>query len=161
MNILTVAIAMEVDLEKYYLRQAEINKDNYLNKIFTMLAKDEAVHAEILRRKADKLDYELKDSRTLEESKHFFSGMKDFKPETKDMPSQLDSFRLAMDMEKKSIDVYKEMYDETEDDKAKKLFEFLIKEEEGHYRIIEQLVIHLTRPEEWIEDAEFGIREEY
>ncbi|HWQ41417.1 MAG TPA: rubrerythrin, partial [Desulfosporosinus sp.] len=40
-------------------------------------------------------------------------------------------------------------------------FEYLIKQEEDHYTIIEQLVSLLSRPEEWVESAEFGVREEY
>ncbi len=161
MNILAVAIAMEVDLEQYYLKQAEINKDNSLNEIFVMLAKDEKEHANILRSKSDQLTYELKASKALAESKKIFKGMENFKLETKDLPTQLDAFRLALEMEKKSIIAYEKILLETRDEKAGELFEFLIKQEKEHYKIIEQLVIHLTRPEEWVEDAEFGIREDY
>ncbi|MGI6752064.1 MAG: ferritin-like domain-containing protein [Anaerovoracaceae bacterium] len=161
MNILSVAIAMEADLEKYYLKQAEINHDNYLNKIFTMLANDEKEHANILKRKSEELNYELKDGKTFKESKLLFKGMDDFKMETKAIPSQLDSIRFAQEMEKKSIDAYTEMKEEAKDERAKELFEFLLKEEEMHYEILDQLARHLSRPEEWVEDAEFGVREEY
>ena len=161
MNILEVAIAMEVDLEKYYLKQAKVNKGNPLNKVFTMLAKDEEEHANILRSKSKELSYDLKTSETLVESKKIFKGMKDFEMEIKDLPSQLDSFRMALDMEKKSIVAYEKLLAETKDEKAKGLFEFLIKQEKEHFKLIEQLVIHLTRPEEWVEDAEFGVREDY
>lgn len=161
MNVLAVAIAMEVDLEQYYLKQAEVNKDNSLNKIFTMLAKDEREHADILRSREEELNYQLKASETLVESKKLFKGMEDFELETKELPTQLDSFTLALEMEKKSINAYEKILLETKDEKAKELFEFLIKQEKEHYKIIEQLVIHLTRPEDWVEDAEFGIREDY
>ena len=161
MNILAVAIAMEVDLEQYYLKQAKQNKDNSLNQLFTMLAKDERDHANILRSKAEDLNYELDASETLVELKKLFKGMEDFEIEIKDLPSQLDSFRLALELEKKSISAYEKMLLETEDDKAKVLFEFLIQQEKGHYEIIEQLVLQLQKPEEWVEDAEFGIREDY
>ena len=60
MNVFEVAIAMEVDLEQYYLEQARINKENSLNKIFNMLADDERKHADILRRDtriATRLDF--------------------------------------------------------------------------------------------------------
>lgn len=161
MNILAVAIAMEVDLEQYYLKQAEVNKDNSLNKVFTLLAKDEREHADILRSQSEELNYELKSSETLVKSKQIFKGMKDFELEIKDLPTQLDSFRLALEMEKKSITAYEKILSETTDEKAKELFEFLIKQEKEHYKTIEQLVTYLARPEEWVEDAEFGIREEY
>ena len=95
MNVLAVAIAMEVDLEQYYLKQAEMNKENSLSKIFTMLAKDEREHADILRSKSEELNYELKASETLAESKKIFKGMEDFELEIKELPSQLDALRLA------------------------------------------------------------------
>lgn len=161
MNVLEVAIAMEVDLEKYYLKQAKINEGNSLKKIFTMLAKDEREHADILRSKSKELNYELKASETLVESKKLFKEMDDFELEIKDLPSQLDSFKMALEMEKKSIDAYEKILSETKDEKAKGLFEFLVKQEKEHYDIIEQLVLHLNRPVDWVEDAEFGIREEY
>ena len=161
MNILEVAIAMEVDLEKYYLKQAKVNEGNDLNKIFTMLASDEREHADLLRNKSEQFNYDLEPSESLEESKRIFKGMKDFEMEIKDLPSQLDSFRMALDMEKKSIDAYEKLLSETKDENAKNLFRFLIKQEKEHFKIIEELVIHLTRPEEWVEDAEFTIREEY
>lgn len=156
MNVLAVAIAMEVDLEQYYLKQAEINKDNPLHETFTMLAKDERAHANILRSRSQELNYELQASETLIESKKLFEKMDNFEVEIKELPDQLDSFRLALEMEKKSIHAYEEILSETKDEKAKTLFEFLISQEKEHFEIIEQLVIHLARPEEWVEDAEFG-----
>lgn len=161
MNVLAVAIAMEVDLEQYYLKQAEENKDNSLNKVFTMLAKDERDHADLLRSRAEDLNYELKASETLIESKKLFKGMEDFEMEIKDLPTQLDSFRHALEMEKKSIDAYEEILAETEDDKAKELFTFLINQEKEHHETLEQLIIHLQKPEDWVEDAEFTDRHEY
>lgn len=161
MNVLAVAIAMEVDLEQYYLEQAQVNKDNSLNQIFTMLASDERKHADILRNKSEELNYELKATETLVESKKIFKEMEDFDLEIKDMPSQLDAFKLALDMETKSIEAYEKLLAETEDEEAKEIFEFLIEQEKEHYKIVEQLVIHLNRPNDWVEDAEFGIRKDY
>ena len=125
MNALAVAIAMEVDLEQYYLRQAEENKDNSLKRIFTMLAQDEREHADILRSRSEELNYELTASETLVESKKLFKGMDDFEMEYKSNPSQLDSFRMALEMEKKSIHAYESMLAEAEDEKGKEIFKYL------------------------------------
>lgn len=161
MNVLAVAIAMEVDLEQYYLKQAEINKGNSLDKMFIMLAKDEREHADLLRKRADKLNYELEASETLVESKKLFENMEDFEMEIKAAPIQLDAVRMALDMEKKSIDAYGKMLSETDDKEAKELFEFLIKQEQEHFDLLEELVFHLSKPEEWVEDAEFTKATEY
>ena len=51
MNVFEFAIKMENDAEKLYAEQAELNKDNNLGVVFSMLAKDEGKHAEILQKK--------------------------------------------------------------------------------------------------------------
>ena len=53
------------------------------------------------------------------------------------------------------------MLEKATDEKDKEIFRFLIKEEENHYLILEDMASHMGRPEEWVESAEFGLREEY
>jgi rubrerythrin len=49
----------------------------------------------------------------------------------------------------------------SDNDKDKELFEFLLREERKHLTLFDELVKMLTRPEEWVESAEFGLREDY
>ncbi|WP_363319176.1 ferritin family protein [Desulfosporosinus sp.] len=69
MDILEFAIKMELEGEKYYTEQAKINKDNSLSTVFLLLAKDENIHAKILKNKVNKLSCDLKQSETLSEAK--------------------------------------------------------------------------------------------
>ncbi len=161
MNSFEFAIKMEHDGEKYYMEQAKINKDNSLNTVFIMLAKDEKNHARIFQNKLNQLSYELKDNNTLSEFKNVFKGIKNFKNEIKKIPNQLDLYRGALDKEKQSIELYKKFLSEATDDKEKKLFEYLIKQEENHFAILEELVLLINRSDDWVESAEFGIREEF
>ncbi|AKN31338.1 rubrerythrin [Clostridium carboxidivorans P7] len=161
MNSFEFAINMELDGEKYYMEQAEINKGNELNAIFIRLAKDEKNHAKIFQNKLNKLSYELKDNNTLSEFKDVFKGIGDFKNEIKKIPNQLDLYRNALEKEKQSIELYKKFLSETTDDKEKKIFEYLIKEEEDHFAILDELVLLINHADEWVESAEFGIREEF
>lgn len=161
MSSLEFAIQMEIDGEKYYTEQAEKNKGNNLNRVFLMLAKDERRHAEILRNKANELSYELVDNNTFDEYKNVFEGIDDFNKEVKIVPEQLDAYRMALEKEKESIDLYKKMLSEADNEEEKKLFRYLIKEEESHYAIFYEIATHLNRTEEWVESAEFGLREDY
>ncbi|MDR3601486.1 MAG: ferritin family protein [Desulfosporosinus sp.] len=161
MNIIEFAIKMELEGEKYYSEQAEINKGNSLSTVLLMLAKDEAMHAEIIQNKANKLPYDLKQTETLAEAKNVFSDIGVIKSEIKHFPDQLDVYRVALEKEKESITLYQKYLSEATDDESKKLFEYLIKQEEGHYAIIDQLVTLVSRPEEWVESAEFGLRADY
>ena len=161
MNILAFAIQMELDGEKYYTKQAEMNKDNVLSTVFLMLAKDERIHAKILQNKANKESYELKQNETLSEAKNVFNDIEPLKNAIKQTPDQLDVYRLALANEKASIALYRKYSLESTDDESKKFFEYLMKQEEVHYKIIDQLVSLISRPEEWVESAEFGVRVEY
>lgn len=161
MNNLEFAINMEHDGEKFYKKLAEINKDNSLNTVFLLLEKDEAHHARILQNKFSEAAYELTDNNTLSQVNNVFKESKGFKSEFEGIPNQLDAYNFALEIERKSIDLYKSFLSESTDGQSKKLFEFLVNQEKAHYAIFEELILLVERPEEWVENAEFGIREEY
>ncbi|KNZ40491.1 ferritin-like domain-containing protein [Acetobacterium bakii] len=161
MNSLEFAINMEHDGEKFYREQAEINKDNNLNAVFLLLAKDEANHASILENALNKLSYELTENKTLSQYNNVFKGSTEFKKEFKEIPNQLDAYKFALDIERRSIDLYEKLLAESTDDKTKTLFGYLVKQEKEHFNIFNELILLVERPQEWVEDAEFGIREDY
>ena len=48
-----------------------------------------------------------------------------------------------------------------EEEEDKKMFLFLIEQEKKHRLLFDELITMLLKPDEWVESAEFGIREEY
>lgn len=167
MNVLEFAINMENDGEKYYREQAELNRDNGLFVVCSMLADDERNHAALLRSRHENREYDLGVGSKVDRVGNVFSGLGDINYDDKDISSQLDFYRLAADRERASIELYSEMLEEAlgqdgVDSKADVvLFEFLIRQEEEHLRVLEELVKLLSHAEDWVEDAEFGNREEY
>ena len=161
MNNWKFAIDMELDGEKYYKEQANINKDNGLNVVCLMLAQDEKKHAQILTDKMNEKSFQLIESETLSKAKNIFKGMGDIKSEDKEIPSQLDFYRSATEKEKQSIDLYKEYLSKATENTEKELFQYLIKQEEKHYEVLDNIASLLIKPEEWVENAEFGIRKDY
>jgi rubrerythrin len=161
MNTLEFAIQMEMEGRQYYLEQAEKNRDNALNKVFKILADSEKEHEELLRKRHNKEEYTLKEDESFKEIKSIFHELKDYEVNDFRSTTQLDVYRLAVDIEEKSIELYQEMLREAKNDKDKQLFEFLLKEENKHLILFDELVKMITRPEEWVEAAEFGLREDY
>lgn len=160
MDMLDYAITMELEGKEYYEKQAAINKNNRLHVVFTFLATQEKQHAEILMRMKDNrkgIPYENEKM----EVKSLFSNLDDFKSEISVIGKQLDVYRFALDIEEKSIKVYEEMYEKAEDEEDRNLLAFLIDQEKAHYEMFNQLETIVKRPEEWIESAEFGLREDY
>ena len=161
MNIFKFAIDMELDGLKYYREQAEVNKNNMLYPVCQMLAEDEKNHAKILTDKMNNIDSQLMDSDTLSNAKNVFKGIGDIKSAIKEIPSQLDFYRIASKMEKKSIDLYTDLSSKAVDVKDKELFDYLIIQETQHFEVLNELDDLLRKSEEWVESAEFGVRKEY
>lgn len=161
MELFELALSMEMDLKDFYHKQAGIHEGKSLSIVFQLLEKEEEKHAEILRNYSDKLVIPLKDSDILARVHSIFRDNKDFRSEIKDIPSQLDVYRMAQEKEEQSKKFYQELSDTASEEQSKKVFEYLIKQEDIHCIILEELVKLVNRPEEWVESAEFGIREDY
>lgn len=157
MNTIDFAISMELEGQKYYLDLAELNKDNELHKVFLLLADSEKQHAELLER------FQKKEAVSLEN--HFVHP--EFKSVFKDLnrkehsAKQLDAYRIACEQEVKSIQLYQDMKSKAANGSEEEIYDYLIRQEEEHLILFEELVKLVTRPEEWVEAAEFGIREDY
>lgn len=161
MDIFEFAINTEIEGEKFYTDLAEKNKNNSISVVMEMLAKDEKEHANILRSRKLDMPEDLQEiNTTLTEAESIFKKIKNFKDIIKETPDQLDTYRLALEKEQQSIDLYQRLLLKTPDDRVKQIFEFLINQEKEHYKIIEELVLMLKHAEDWVEDAEFGIRKE-
>ncbi len=161
MNSLEFAIRMEVDGEIYYAEQAQLHLGDSLGTVFLMLSRDERIHAETLRKRAAEGTQTLPSNETYRESVGVFRNIRDFGMETKISPDQLDVYLAALENERRSIELYQEMMAEATDEADRILFGDLIRQEKEHYRILDDLTLLLNRPKEWVESAEFGIREDY
>ncbi|HKL99144.1 MAG TPA: ferritin family protein [Mobilitalea sp.] len=161
MNGLDNAINMELEGKRYYEEQAANNKENELYTVFMLLADSESKHAELLLKRKKLEELSLEEKSVVFEIKSVFTGLVDFNTSMLKSPSQLDAYRLAVSQEEKSIELYQDMLKNAADQKDKALFEFLLKQEKEHLILFEELVAMLIRPEEWVEAAEFGVREEY
>ena len=160
MKLYDYAIKMELDGEQYYRDQAEKNKGHAIERVFTLLAKAEMKHAALLRsrQQGESVDKEMAD---LAADQNVFSALDDFKADVTSIPRQLDIYQLALGIEQKSIDQYKKLLETAATDPDRQLLSFLVDQEKQHYNLFDTLITLVGRPEEWVEDAEFGKREDY
>ena len=161
MNNLEFAIKMEQDGEKYYLEQAELNKDNALHSLCLMLAADEKKHAQILIDMKNEIPCQLLETDTLSQAQNVFEGIGDIKTQFKTTAKQSDFYAVASKMEQESIDLYTKYLAKAQGTEEKELFEYLIEQEKQHFAVLDELAQWLRRADEWVESAEFGTREEY
>lgn len=157
MDALDFAITMELDGQKYYEEQAALHPGDGLKAVFEILAGDERGHAALLKGRRDGLAVSPVEPER-PGLKNVFNGMAAFKSDIKYVPGQVDAYRMAMEKEQQSISLYRKLLLESGD---KELFEFLIRQEEEHFEILEEIVKVVSRPDSWVESSEFGLREEY
>lgn len=161
MNALEYAIQMEKDGENYYREQAELNKNNGLYPVCLLLAEDENHHAQILNDKLHEKPYELKETNPLLRIRNVFQNLNNITIEGKSQVSQLDFYRVALEMERQSIDLYMKFLSQAADEGEREIFTYLIHQEKQHYEVLDEMVQLLQNAEQWVESAEFGIRKDY
>ena len=157
MDMLEFAINMELDGQKYYEGQADLCSLGGLKAVFEMLSGEEKAHAELLRNKRRGLPLNLAEP-VRQDLKNVFDGISAFKSDIKEKPDPIDAYRMAQEKERQSIDLYKKLSSEGGN---AELFEFLTRQEEKHFEILQDLVKLVDRPNSWVESPEFGLREEY
>lgn len=161
MNDLEFAIKMELDGEKYYRKQAEYNKDNSLRIVCEMMADEEKMHAKVLSELLNKQAFELKEADILADAQNIFADLSDVRSSESHQLGQLDFYEITLEMERESINLYTEYLGKAADVKERELLEFLIRQEEKHVQLLEEMVKLVGHAEDWVESPEFGNREEY
>jgi rubrerythrin len=160
MEIYDYALKMEKDGETYYRKIAAKIKNKGLQSILTMLADEEVKHYQAIENmRLDK--YKMAETTILDDVKNIFIEMKEQKQEFEPDQEQVKFYEKAQEIEKKSQQFYHEKASQTDHDEQKKLFENLAKEEEKHYFLLENIINFVSRPKQWLENAEWYHLEEY
>ena len=162
MNIYKYAMQLEKDSENYYIRLMNKTDDVGLQTILKMLADEEAKHFSIVEQmmKTNTCP-ELIETDLLKNAKNIFMKIKGKKLEFNFDLAQADFYRKAQEFEEKSYKHYLEMSDKVEAEAQKNLLLKLAGEEKKHMFLLENLVDFVSRPETWIENAEFNHLVEY
>jgi len=164
MNIYEYAMKMEKDGEKYYRELAGNSRTEGIKSILTMLADEEVKHFNVianLRKHAE--NSPSAKTTVLENAKNIFTEMKEAKVDLHFESSDLGAYRIALDIEDKSRKFYLDQAGKAEDEGEKQIFLRLAGEEQKHFRIMENLVEFVARPEpgNWLENAEWHHLDEY
>ncbi len=161
MNIFDFAMQMEKEGEAYYRSLAQKSTTEGIKKILNMLADDEVKHQEILERLKEKSDIAAAETQVLQNAKNIFAEMKDQVIDLDFGESEINLYRKARELEEKSERFYKEKAQEVENIKTKEILLRIAGEENRHIFLIENMIAFLSRPQTWIENAEFYHLDEY
>ncbi|HKM07505.1 MAG TPA: ferritin family protein [Sphaerochaeta sp.] len=159
MDIFTIAIQLEQEGAKFYEDLAAKSTTKGLKSIFTMLAKDEKNHEKVFTSLKNNSVPAMVPSSVADEAKAIFKQF-DEVPFRVEAP-QVSMYEKALEIEKKSIDLYTSHLDDLDNPEARSAVKIIIAEEKKHYETLEELVQLVSRPKRWVEDAEFGVRKDY
>jgi rubrerythrin len=159
MDIFAIAIKMEQEGAAFYHDLADQAQAEGLKTIFSMLSEDEKKHertfAELKRNSVPV----MVPSKAKDSARSIFKQFKkeDLGKETE----QLKLYGQALEVETKSIEFYSAQMEHLKTADTKEAVQKIIEEEKSHYEMISELIKLVNRPNEWVENAEFGVREDY
>lgn len=155
MNVYEYAMKVEKEGEAYY-REMAINANNPgLKRIFTMLADEEVKHYNVFKNMMKKEDIDLDKLNLLTDTKTIFATLNEEKENVNFNKEQIQFYKDAIEREKNSHNFYVEKAKELESEKEKKIFLQIANEEIKHRKVLEEIVIFLEEPADWVASAEF------
>jgi len=160
MNIFEYAMQMEKDGEDYYRQLAQQTANKGIRTILAMLADEEVKHCNTVEKmKTEKP--QIAETKILADAKNVFVQIKESGEGFDFGIKQTELYRKAQEIEKKSRAFYLDKADEVEEEYQKEVFLRLADEEKKHYFLLENIIEFVSRPETWLENAEFHHLEEY
>lgn len=161
MDIFEYALKMEKDGEDFYRRIAEKAGNAGLRTIVTMLADEEVKHYKAIEKIRQSRAAQMTQTAILKNARNVFARMKHKQDEFAADQEQVELYRKAQEIEKRSQEFYEEKAAQVDRKEQKQLFEQLAVEEAKHFFLIGNLIDFVSRPKLWLENAEWHHLEEY
>jgi rubrerythrin len=160
MNPIDYALAVEKEGEAYYTELADQTSNPGLKKICQMLAGDERSHYTTFKTLKDDIEIIAADTTILSDAKTIFENMTVQNISDMDM-TQKEMYQNALTLEQKTIAHYEQTHVEMTDPQITDMFIKILEEEKQHVLLLENIIEFLSRPDDWIENAEFNHLEDY
>jgi len=154
------ALKTEQDGHRFYQSASKKMAHKLAKAAFELLGKEELRHValieglgEQLGREGEAPTIEMVTRKTLESDlKTIYESAKEGSIEDEMDPAT--AYERAIELEKQTTSLYAGYARECDDDGAKRLFGVLLKEEEHHLSLLEDMHAYLTKPEEWFIDRD-------
>jgi rubrerythrin len=160
MDIFEYAMQMEKDGETYYRDLVAKTSNKGLKAVLTMMADDEVKHYNTINQMKAGVAA-MPDTKVLEGAKNIFASMKESGEKFEESTDQIDFYKKAQELEEKSRQFYSEKAAEAGNDENKQLLMRIADEEQKHYNLLGSIIEFVSRPTQWLEDAEWYHLDEY
>ena len=166
MNVFEYAMQMEKDGQEFYNKMAGQTENAVLKEILKNLAQDEVKHYNLFKKFRDGdssavADLEASGSKALENARNVFQKLSEEPAPSGFSKDIMDTWKEAQKIEKKTEEFYREKAAEEKNGGIKKTILRIADEEHKHWVLIENVIHFLSRPKQWLEDAEWNNMEQY
>jgi len=161
MNIFDFAYDFETESLHHYEKLSKASKNEGIKKILSMLAEEEQKHQKIILKMKSNEKTDYADESFLKNAKDIFIDLKSNNPQIKDDIKQIELYRKALELEKKSEKFYLDKATEAHSPASNEIFIKLALEENKHFLVLENIIELISRTEWWVENAEFDHFDEY
>jgi rubrerythrin len=161
MNVFEYALEKEKYAQEYYTDLAQKCTNDGLKYILNMLAEEEGRHVNIIQNMQSVHPVLPEESKLLANVKETFAKMRDSKEKFDFNLSQIDLYKKAQEIEKSAKEHYLGKMNELKDETQKKIFQKLADEEQKHYNLLQNIIDFISKPQLWLENAEFNHIDEY
>jgi rubrerythrin len=157
-EIIKTALDFEEKGRAFYTQQAQTVKDVLSRKLFATLAEDEVRHAQRIREIYAGLNTPQSWPKDLGPHRNLQADFKAFfvahQRELKPGSTQLQGYEFALQMERRSVELYRQAVTQSRNDRERAFFSALAEEEKNHLEAIQNVHYFLTQPGDWYEQDE-------
>jgi len=161
MNIYDFAMTMEEEGAELYrtLHRKVTNKG--LKSILELLIQAEEQHYLTFKKMKDRQTPDTVQTDILRDTHDIFVEFAGEMKELTGVKDQVEWYREAREIEKKMESFYREKASEMTEEEQRTAFLAIAEEEKKHSFLLENIIEFVSRPRQWVEDAEFSQLREY
>ena len=161
MKVFEFAKQMELEGINFYQQQAERTTKPGFKNILLLFVHEERKHYvffDELERNSENANLELL---ALDQAENIFREMRKNNEGIDFSDEEVEVYRKALEIEKRSEKFYRELAEKQKDPKKKQQLMLVAEEEKKHIIMVDGLVEYINRPNEWVEHAMFSQLREY
>jgi rubrerythrin len=154
------AVQLEKDGRAFFEQAAEETKNELGKKMFRKLAADEIRHLQVFKKMFETLTDPKTWSQLCKEGPSrermpFFGEKAKTRKAAEKGAGELSALRQALEVERKAIDFFRQVAQDTDDADARRIFETIAREETSHYDLIQAQIDSVTHSGFWFDIGEF------
>ena len=161
MNVYEYAMQLEKDGENYYREAASRSNAQGSGQDIHELPMPKSSTMTSSSKMKERKAWQLPDTTILKDVKNIFVTMREEGGLEGIGASEIELYTKAQAIEKMTEDFYREKGAHVEDGTEREAFLKVAGEEQKHYFILQQIIDFVSRPYQWLENAEWYHLEEY